>query len=201
MAMLRYLALGDSYTIGTGSSGPGRTFPSLLAARLAAAGHRVEVTNPAVDGFTSEDLIREELPLLEGLHPDRVSVLIGANDVVRGRSATAYRSSLGFIYDAVRRLGPPGAHVVAVSVPDWSVAPAAARFGDPAAIRLRLVEINRIAEAEAGARGFAHVDITEVSRRPPAGLGWISADGLHPGDGQYAAWAEVIWERLASRWT
>jgi lysophospholipase L1-like esterase len=23
--------------------------------------------------------------------------------------------------------------------------------------------------------------------------GWIAADELHPGDAQYAAWAEVIW--------
>ncbi len=57
-ADLRYLALGDSYTIGTGASDESRSFPSLLARRLSEReGRSVKITNAAVNGFTTHDLI------------------------------------------------------------------------------------------------------------------------------------------------
>src|SRR5205814_4352321 len=57
---MRYLALGDSYTIGTGASDESHSWPSIIASRLPA-----ELTNPAANGYTTLDLIREELPYLE----------------------------------------------------------------------------------------------------------------------------------------
>src|SRR5256884_4640465 len=93
---MRYLALGDSYTIGTGASDAAHAWPSIIASRLGA-----ELTNPAVNGYTTLDLVRDELPYLDRLKPDFVSVLIGVNDLDQGRSAERYRDSLVTIYDAV----------------------------------------------------------------------------------------------------
>ncbi|HLQ62283.1 MAG TPA: SGNH/GDSL hydrolase family protein [Candidatus Acidoferrales bacterium] len=197
----RYLALGDSYTIGTGASGPAQSFPSRLARRLERGTRvRVEVTNPAVNGFTTEDLIRRELPLLEKLRPDLVTILIGANDVVQGRSEAAYRASLVRIYDAVADLRLPAGRVWCISVPDWSAAPAAAGFGAPAQIRRRLSQVNAIAREEADRRGFGWVDLFELSRTGLDTPGWVAGDGLHPGDRQYLAWADHIWRDLGPAW-
>ena len=77
---MRYLALGDSYTIGTGASDESHSWPSIIARRLNA-----ELTNPSVNGYTTLDLIRDELPYLERIKPDLVSILIGVNDLVQGR--------------------------------------------------------------------------------------------------------------------
>ncbi len=67
---MRYLALGDSYTIGTGASGKARNYPSILAVRLTeATGTKVGLTNPAVSGFTTQDLIGNELGYLRRLKP------------------------------------------------------------------------------------------------------------------------------------
>src|SRR5439155_21202461 len=93
---MRYLALGDSYTIGTGASDDSHAWPSIIASRLGA-----DLTNPAVNGYTSLDLIREELPFLGRVEHDFVSILIGVNDLVQGTSAERYRDSLVKIYDAV----------------------------------------------------------------------------------------------------
>ena len=56
---IRYLALGDSFTIGTGTT-PDKAFPALLAARWRAAGRAVELLNPAVNGYTTDELITRE---------------------------------------------------------------------------------------------------------------------------------------------
>jgi lysophospholipase L1-like esterase len=199
---VKYLALGDSYTIGTGASEESRNYPSIIATRLAEAiGRKVDVTNPAVNGFTTQDLIDRELRYVRGLRPQLVSVLIGVNDLVQGRSADQYRGSLGRIYDAVAGLELPAGSAIAISIPNWSVVPAARDFGDPERLRRLTDDFNSIARLEAESRSFTWVDITEVSTSRAEAPGWVSADRLHPGDSQYAAWADVIWGAVKARWT
>jgi acyl-CoA thioesterase I len=194
---VRYLALGDSYTIGTGASSATNAWPSIIADRLKkASGHEVELTNPAVNGFTTTDLINQELQDVRRLKPDLVTILIGVNDLVRERTPADYRASLVRIYDEVKTEKARDGRVFAVSIPNWSVVPAAREYGDPEQIRHLTDTFNDIAREEAAARDFGWIDITAASL---SGLGtpdWIGSDGLHPGDNQYAAWAEVIWHSV-----
>jgi acyl-CoA thioesterase I len=198
---IKYLALGDSYTIGTGASSEARNYPSLLAARLKeATGHEVAVTNPAINGFTTVDLIRTELGYVGKLKPQLVSTLIGVNDIVQRRRAEQYRTSLIEIYDSIANLGLPAGRVAAISIPDWSVVPAASNFGDPTRLRRTTSAFNDIARHEAMSRNFLWIDIQEVSTSSPSTRGWLSADDLHPGDVQYAAWADAIWDAVRDQW-
>jgi acyl-CoA thioesterase I len=199
---VRYLALGDSYTIGTGASSHAHNYPSILADRVTkATGSKVGLTNPAVNGFTTLDLIAKELDYVNRLKPQLVSILIGVNDLVQGRSAEQYRSSLAEIYDNVATLELPAGRVVAISLPNWSVVPAAGSFGDPTRVRRLTDTFNAIAQQEAQARGFTWIDITAVSTSGLGSPGWISSDRLHPGNAQYAAWADVIWEAVREPWS
>jgi acyl-CoA thioesterase I len=186
---VRYLALGDSYTICTGASSEDRSWPSIVAARMGA-----ELTNPAVNGYTTKDLIRDELPLFAKVGPDLVTVLIGVNDLVQGRTLDQYRRSLAAIYDAVAT-----ARVVAISIPTWSYVPAAAGFGGPERVGRLTRAFNDAALAEATARGFPWVDLGPVSTSRIGTNGWIASDELHPADAQYAAWADVIWPAVRER--
>jgi lysophospholipase L1-like esterase len=199
---VRYLALGDSYTIGTGASSKARNYPSILAARLTKAiGRKVGLTNPAVNGFTTEDLITNELGYIDRLKPQLISILIGVNDLVQGRTAEQYRTSLVRIYDTVAALGLPLGRVVAISIPNWSEVPAAPAFGDKAALRRLTDTFNSIAQREGETRGFTWIDITAASTSAMGSPDWISSDQLHPGDAQYAAWADVMWTAVQEPWT
>lgn len=198
---VRYLALGDSYTIGTGATKRSRNFPSLLAKRFEqASGRRVRVQNPAVNGFTTRDLIRTELPQVREA-PHVVSVLIGANDVVQGFDEATYRRALQTIYDFVARFRLPAGSVLTVAVPDFSEVPTAGNYGKRETLRARIDAFNGIALEESSARQFEFVDISEVSRSGASRSDWIAADGLHPADAQYAAWADVIWRAVDVAWT
>ena len=189
---MKYLALGDSYTIGTGASDQSRSWPSIIAQRLNA-----ELTNPAVNGYTTLDLIRDELPYLERLRPELVSILIGVNDLVQGRQPDQYQDSLSRIYDAVLDLETPP-RVVAISIPTWSYVPAAADFGGKDRVATLTGVFNAVAEREARIRNFTWVDIGEASTSGIGSAGWIASDDLHPGDAQYAAWAEAIWPAVSA---
>jgi lysophospholipase L1-like esterase len=194
---VQYLALGDSYTIGTGSSGSEHSWPSIVATRLAEkTGRKLELTNPAVNGFTTLDVIAKELPHLRRLKPDLVTILIGVNDLVRERTPSDYRASLVQIYDAVGTDMQPDGRAFAISIPNWSVVPAAREYGDPEQIRDLTDTYNDVAHEEATSRRFGWIDITAASLSGLGTPGWISSDELHPGDSQYAAWAEVIWHSV-----
>ena len=200
-AAIRYLALGDSYTIGTGASDNAHNFPSILAGLLSKATNKqVALANPAVNGYTTLDLIAKELNYLDG-KPDVVTVLIGVNDLVQNRSVEDYRASLRQIYDRIRGLGLPAGRVAAISIPNWSVVPAAAQYGGPQLIKAVTNDYNTAAKEEALERGFVWVDITGVSTYQLGSPGWIATDQLHPGDIQYEAWTEVIWDRVRDAWT
>ena len=187
---LRYLALGDSYTIGTGASNESHSWPSIIGRRL-----NVELTNPAVNGFTTLDLIAHELPLVKRLKPDFVSVLIGVNDLVQGRTPDEYRKSLATIYSAL------AGQVAAISIPTWSYTPAAIDFGGADHVEKLTNAFNRVAREEATKRGFKWIDITSASTSGIGSRDWIAPDDLHPGDAQYAAWAEIIWSAVHDEWT
>lgn len=157
--------------------------------------------NPAVNGFTTVDVLAREVGFIRELEPDIVSVLIGVNDLVRGRTVDAYRESLEEIYDAVATLRLPGGRVAAISIPDWSAVPAARDYGDPRRIHSLIETFNATAREGAGAHGYTWVDITEVSRSGLGSFDWVSADDLHPGDPQYAAWADEIWKVVGASWS
>ena len=198
---LKYLALGDSYTIGTGATHESRNFPSLLALRLEAeSGHPVRVVNPAVNGFTTIDLLAKEIGFIEELHPHVVTVLIGVNDLVRGRGVEQYRESIVEIYDAIASLELARGRVAAISIPDWSIVPAARDYGEPNRIWRTTEAFNAAARDEASKRSYTWVDISAVSRSGLSSPGWIAADDLHPGDVQYAAWADEIWRVVGPVW-
>jgi lysophospholipase L1-like esterase len=119
---------------------------------------------------------------------------------VQGRTSEQYRASMIKIYDSVAAVKLNAGRVAAISIPDWSVVPAASNFGDPTRLRRITGAFNDIARHEAMTRNFLWIDIQEASTSSPSTRGWISDDDLHPGDVQYAAWAEVIWDAVRDQW-
>ena len=191
---LRYVALGDSYTIGTAVDDRSERWPDQLVAALAGAepaGPLRLVANLGVNGFTSGDVIRVELPRLDALRPEFASLLIGVNDVVQGVPEATYAANVSrIIGELLARL--PADRIVAVSTPDYTVTPSGADYGDPARQAAGIRRNNAILGGEARARAIAWVDIHDLSLRAAADRSLVAADGLHPSGAQYALWVERI---------
>ena len=184
---LRYVALGDSYTIGT-SVREAERWPNQLVAAVPGLDL---VANLGVNGYTSRDLIEDELPPLAGLRPELISVLIGVNDVVQRVAEGTYRANVAVIMDAVVALVGAG-RVLVVTTPDYTVTPSGAAFGDPAQQAAGIRANNAIIGEAAAARGIAVVDIHDLSLRAGADRSLVAGDGLHPSGAQYALWLERI---------
>ena len=185
---MRYVALGDSYTIGTAVSEAER-WPNQLAERV---GGIELVANLGVNGYTSADLIADELPQLDALRPELVSVLIGVNDVVRGIPDAEYGVNVAMILEALSdRL--PADRIVCVATPDYTRTPRGAEYGNPDLQSDRIVRINAILREACEMRGMTFVpEIFEISQRATDEPSLVAQDGLHPSGEQYRRWVEVI---------
>jgi lysophospholipase L1-like esterase len=187
-AVVRYVALGDSYTIGT-SVTVGERFPDQL---VAAVRPRLElVANLGVDGYTTADLIRDELPALVRLEPGFLTLLIGVNDVVQGVPAAAYERNVETILDRLL-VRVPADRIVTISIPDYTVTPAGADYGDPTAKREGIVASNATMARRCAERSIRSVDIFDISSGALEDRTLVARDGLHPSGAQYARWVERI---------
>ena len=185
----RFLALGDSFTIGTGTT-PDRSFPAVLTRIWTDRGREVVLANPAVNGYTTEDLINEELPLVATFRPTLITLLVGANDIVQRNSEDRYRRELRTVHERIRA-DAPDARVVALPQPDWSLSPAGSGFGDGSVIARAIERFNAIARDEAERATASWVDLFPLMREQGRRK-LFAADGLHPSADAYAEWAEVL---------
>jgi len=189
---VRYLALGDSYTIGA-SVAPAERWPVQLTAQLRANSRIVaEPLIIARTGWTTDELMAG----IERQQPqgpfDLVSLLIGVNDQYRGHSSDAYRQQLRqLLHTAIAYAGGHAAHVIVLSIPDWSVTPFAAGL-QRATIAAAIDHFNTINRQETAQAGAHYVDITPVSRQALQDASLLATDGLHPSGKMYAQWVELM---------
>jgi lysophospholipase L1-like esterase len=189
---LRYVALGDSYTIGTATRSPAERWPDQLVETLGEAEPRLElVANLGVNGFTSGDVIATELPKLERLRPEFASLLVGVNDVVQRIPVETFAANVERILDEIVGRLPP-ARIVTVATPDYTVTPHGADYGDPVEQAAAIRRNNVVLEEAAARRGIAWVDIHDLSLRAATDRTLVADDGLHPSGAQYALWVARI---------
>ncbi len=185
----RYLALGDSYTIGESVSEEER-WPNQLAA-LVNSSKEIDVTIIARTGWTTSELwqgIQAVAP--QGTY-DMVSLLIGVNNQYRGYDMNEYREEFKFLLEkSIEYAGGNPEHVIVLSIPDWGVTPFA--WGrDSAQIAADIDSYNAINLEEAKNAGVHYVDVTPVSREAVSNPALIAGDGLHPSGKMYAEWAKL----------
>ena len=194
--LLRYVALGDSYTIGTATRSPAERWPDQLVARLREAAPAGSTTidlvaNLGANGYTSRDLIEVELPQLAALEPGLVTVLIGVNDVVQGVTEPTYRENTSIILDdLLERL--PANRIVVVTTPDYTVTPRGADYGNPTQQADAIRRFNGAIGELATERSVAVVDIHPISLEAANDRSLVADDGLHPSGAQYGRWVDRI---------
>ena len=190
MRDIRYLALGDSYTIGE-SVAENERWPNQLAAMLSAQNLKAEVTIIARTGWTTAELwqgIQANPP--QGTY-DLVSLLIGVNNQYRGYSVDEYREEFRFLLNkSIEYAGGDANRVIVLSIPDWSVTPfAIGRRVDLISNEIDLY--NAINREETESAGAHYVDITPISRDALEDKSLLAFDGLHPSAQMYKLWVEA----------
>jgi lysophospholipase L1-like esterase len=195
----KYLALGDSYTIGESVEPSGR-FPFQLYMQLIA--DSIDIAEPyiiAKTGWTTDELMNEiaERNFIDTF--DIVTLLVGVNNQYRGRSIEEYKGQFKQLLDtALKFAGGRKERVFVLSIPDWGVTPFA-EGRDRKKIAKEIDDYNFVNKTESMNAGVKYFDITDISRVNDPSL--TASDGLHPSSAQYKLWAERIYPDIKAVFT
>lgn len=192
---VKFLALGDSYTIGE-SVAPAERWPVQLASALRQKG--LSCPDPTIIATTGwrTDNLRDAIHQAH-LKPvyTLVSLLIGVNNYYQGKSVESYAPEFeGLLSTAIALAGGQRTHVFVVSIPDYGYTP----FGKDKqpTITLGIDRFNAANKAIAIRMGVTYIDITDISRRGLTEPDLVASDGLHPSGKMYAAWTARMLENL-----
>ncbi|HXO75072.1 MAG TPA: SGNH/GDSL hydrolase family protein [Puia sp.] len=188
--MRSYLALGDSYTIGEGVP-LYDSYPYQAVQLLRKTGkdfYAPEII--ARTGWTTDELAAAmaRTRLLPGY--DLVTLLIGVNNQYRGRDLEEYGVQFEQILRQAIGLAQPQGRILVLSIPDWGISPFAEKQ-DRKSIATAINSYNTLARQITQEQRLPFIDITGHSRTQGNPENF-AADGLHPGAGQYAWWAEQV---------
>ena len=189
---IRYLALGDSYTIGE-SVEEAERWPNQLADFLKAGGVPTEVTIIARTGWTTNELWDGIQAQKINLPYDLVSLLIGVNNQYRGYDINEYRTQFVFLLNmSIEYAGGNPKRVIVLSIPDWGVTPFA-QGQNSEQIARDIDAFNAVNREETEKAGAYYVDVTPISREAVRDDSLIASDGLHPSGKMYLEWAKLAY--------
>lgn len=190
--MRRFLALGDSYTIGEGVTDEER-WPNQLARLLRARG--IEIGDPHIVAQTAwtTDELADAIDAENPKGPfDLVTLLVGVNDQYRSRPVQPFATEFQQLLKRGKAFaGNRSSRNIAISIPDWGATPFA-EGRDRALIGREIAVYNARARELAAAAGAHWVDITGISRGMQHDPILVAVDGLHPTGAMYLRWAEQI---------
>ncbi len=203
---LRYLALGDSYTIGEGVL-PEYSYPQQTRERLLKYNLNIEAIKIiAKTGWTSGELLDAiDLEDFGDKRFDLVTLLIGVNNQYRGQPIGQYETDLKkLVTFALGRTKNRNNRVTVISIPDWGVTQfAESENKNPDLITREIDLFNKVNQKVAADFGVNYLDITGHYGNI-GGLGKnLVDDGLHPSASVYGQWAvelsETIYQNFISK--
>jgi lysophospholipase L1-like esterase len=191
MAQMKYLALGDSYTIGESVSEAER-WPNQLVKKLEKQGTVYD--KPliiATTGWRTDNL--SNAITIAKLKPeyDLVSLLIGVNNQYQHKPIAQYETEFeALLNTAIQLAKGKKENVFVVSIPDYGFTP----FGlkDKERISKELDAFNAVNKKITDQYKIRYVNITDISRGALDDPSLVAPDGLHPSGKMYGQWADKI---------
>lgn len=192
---LKFLALGDSYTIGE-SVAEDQRWPEQLVRALSTKNATYDM--PAIVAKTGwrTDQLRDAIASRQLEHDfDLVSLLIGVNNQYQGRTVAEYEKEFSALLDiAIDHARKDKSRVFVLSIPDYGYTPFAQE--KQASISKEIDAFNEVNRRIARKKGVTYIDITDISRRGLDQPELVASDGLHPSGEMYGLWVERIVGRL-----
>lgn len=188
---LRFLALGDSYTIGESVPANAR-WPVQLIDSLNK--HGVDGYEPliiATTGWRTDHLKHAIAKAKLKGEFNLVSLLIGVNNFYQGKTAESYAPEFEeLLLTAIRLAGGNTSSVFVVSIPDYGYTP----FGKDKQEQISsgIDAFNAVNKKIAEKLKVKYYDITDISRRGISEPDLVATDGLHPSDAMYSEWVSLI---------
>ena len=188
----KFLALGDSYTIGQ-SVEVNERWPVQFLKELTATTNVIDTLQIIAQTGWRVDQLKEAMNSSD-LEPPYgiVSLLIGVNNQYQGQNANDFRPEfIEILEKSLKLVENRTERLFVISIPDWGASPYGFGF-DRAKVSKEINEFNSVVKEESEKRGLRYFDITAISRRALIDRTLIASDGLHPSGKMYKLWVDMM---------
>ncbi len=195
---LSYLALGDSYTIGT-KIVLQNSYPYQLVDSL--KNYDCAVNKPQIiaqNGWTTADLLEGiQSADIENETYDIVTLLIGVNNQYQGRGIEEYKKEYKELLNkAIQFAGGDKSHVFVLSIPDYGYTPFTRKNQKSISESIKI--FNAACQTITKNNDVMFYNITPITREVENHPEYVAKDGLHPSKKLYARWINSIVLPLAN---
>ena len=186
---IKYLALGDSYTICHNVTEDSR-WPNQLGEKLKENNITIDkIDIIAQTGWTTSNLITA----INNASPEDynlVSLLIGVNNQYQGQPFSLFQTEFEQLLTTARSIAGNKDRIFVVSIPDYGVTPFG--YGNSQTIAQEIDQYNTYMETQCLALNILYINITEISRTLGSSNGALTNDNLHPSSTQYTEWVNKM---------
>jgi len=188
----KFLALGDSYTIGQ-SVEVNERWPVQFLKELKATTNVIDTLQIIAQTGWRVDQLKEAMNSSDLESPyGIVSLLIGVNNQYQGQNANDFRPEfIEILEKSLKLVENRTERLFVISIPDWGASPYGFGF-DRAKVSKEINEFNSVVKEESEKRGLRYFDITTISRRALIDRTLIASDGLHPSGKMYKLWVDKM---------
>lgn len=197
-SIIQYLALGDSYTVGTSVS-EDENFPSQLANLIQNnIKKKVKLEIIARAGWRTDQLLNVvNLGTIEPTY-DFVTLLIGVNNQYQKKTFSQYKKEFPkLLKEAIKLTNGEPSHVIVVSIPDWAYTPFGIKNGRKN-ISKEIDKYNNFAKVSAEMHNVSFISITDITRNGIKKPNLVANDGLHPSGIAYRHFVDRIYPTVLS---
>ena len=193
----KYLALGDSYTIGESVCSE-CNYPKQLTDSL---NHilkdKTSVKIIAKTGWTTTDLLSAIATENPSTDHDLVTLLIGVNNQYQGKPFSIYEEEFQKLLDmAIDFAKGKKENVIVLSIPDYAFTPFGQKSGKSEKITSELIKYNAFAEETAKEKGVYFKNITPITQQGLANPTLVAAGGLYPSKVTYKKFVEIMMDEV-----
>lgn len=187
----RFVAIGDSFTEGIGDEVEGIALKSWVDHFVQLCVNDIEYANFAKRGLVTKEIRSQQLEKALTFNPDLVSLIAGANDVLKGRwNHYAYKEDMKCMIDT---LSKTGADIMIANLPDFTVRlPFSTEKKQ--VLKEQLLEANEVILSLSREHQLHHIDFWNHQLVNDNTL-W-SKDFIHPNSKGYVKVAELIFSSL-----
>ncbi len=190
--MKKYLALGDSYTIGE-SLDLSENFPNQFCSLMTQNERPFDTPQIiAKTGWTSDELMAAIAEIKPNFDYDLVTLLVGVNNQFRSKNIDDYYWQFYcLLCQAILFANSTPEHVIVLSIPDWGLTPFN-KDRDKALVSGEIDRYNSLNRELSHAFGVKYLDITHSTRMHANDSSYLASDSLHYSAKEYAEWAHQI---------
>ena len=188
----KFLALGDSYTIGQ-SVEINERWPVQFLKELKTSTSAIDTLQIIAQTGWRVDQLKEAMNNSDLQPPyGLVSLLIGVNNQFQGQDAVGFRPEfIEILEKSLKLVENRTERLFVISIPDWGSSPYGASLNREK-ISKEIDDFNSVLKEESEKRGIRYFNITTISRRALTDNSLIASDRLHPSGKMYKLWVDKM---------